>query len=143
MVYMQGDLRYSFYEISEILRYMPMEYNKKLPEKFKNLINENKINNGFVYNRDKTLDNQEILHDTKIILSILYRMYWCLDEKRRELEEEDNKILEDKFNEENLFKVKNKVNTSKEKENHYLEVVQYRWYQKLFEFIKKCLKRKK
>ena len=86
------------------MRYLPIEYNSKLPKNFKDLINENKISNGFKYDTDKTLDNQEMLHDTKILLSILYRTYWCSEEKRKELEEEDNNILSQKYNSDNIFK---------------------------------------
>ena len=143
MVYVPGDLRYCFYELSEILRYMPIGYNKKLPEKFKTLINENKISNGFAYNIDKSLDNQEMLYDTKVLLSILYRTYWCSDEKRRELEEKDNNILKNKYSYENLFKEKNKIGNFNEDDCKSLEVVQDKWYQKLMNFIKKCVKRKK
>lgn len=75
------DLKYSFFEISEILKNIPIEYNEKLPSKLKKIIDENKVNNGFVYNINETLENQNILHDTKIFLSILYRIYWCADKK--------------------------------------------------------------
>ena len=139
MIYEQSDLRYSFFEISEILRYMPIEYNSKLPEKLKNLINENKINNGFIYDKDKTLDNQDILRGTKVLLSVLYREYWCSKEKRTELEEKDNKILQEKYSYEKLFKEKNKTSNYKQEECKSLEIVPNKWYQKLFCFIKKLM----
>lgn len=113
----QNDLRYSFYEISEILKIMPMEYNKKLPERLKKLINEEKISNGFIYNKDKTLDKQDMLHDTKVFLSVLYRTYWCLDEKRKELETEDINILKEKYNPDNIFKSHNEVKKKDEEDN--------------------------
>ena len=114
MTNIQVNLQYSFYEISEILRFMPIEYRKKLPEKFIKFIDENKMNNNFVYNKNITLDKQEILEDTKVLLSILYRTYWCSEDKRRELEEEDNNFIREKFNPDNIFNNSNKVKNIEE-----------------------------
>lgn len=135
------NLKYSFYEISEILLNIPIEYSKKVPEKFKTLINDNKIDNGFVYNKDKTLNKQEILHDTKILLSIMYRNYWCTDEIRKKLEEEDNKILKEKFSYTELFKENSKLNDYKNIENKFLEPAKEQRYYKLINLIKKFIKR--
>lgn len=135
------NLKYSFYEISEILLNIPIEYSKKVPEKFKTFINDNKIDNGFVYNKDKTLNKQEILHDTKILLSIMYRNYWCTDEIRKKLEDEDNKILKEKFSYTELFKENSKLNDYKNTENKFLEPAKEQWYYKLINLIKKFIKR--
>lgn len=82
MTYEQKDLKCSFYEVSEILKYLPVEWNEKLQESLKYFIKTNKLNNNFVYNKDKSLDKQKILRSTKILLSILYRAYWCSDQKK-------------------------------------------------------------
>ena len=58
---------------------MPLSYMEKVPDKLKKVINENKINNGFVYNSELELDKQKMLDDTRVFLSILYRLYWCSD----------------------------------------------------------------
>lgn len=81
MNYEQTDLRYCFYEISEILKYLPAEWNDKLPESFIHLININKLKNNFIYDSTKSLDNQKMLRDTKVLLSFLYRAYWCSNKK--------------------------------------------------------------
>lgn len=143
MVHIQENLRYSFYEISEILRYMPIEYNKKLPEKFKNLINENKISNGFTYNKNKTLDNQEMLQDTKTLLSILYRTYWCTEEKRKFLEEEDNNILTKKYNPENIFKNRKQDISTEKNIINSVNLVEYHEsiFKKIIDKIKAIFKR--
>lgn len=82
MTYEEKDLKYSFYEVSEILKYLPVEWNEKLPESFKNLIKTNRLNNNFVYNENESLDNQKMLRSTKILLSFLYRAYWCSEGKK-------------------------------------------------------------
>lgn len=73
------NIQYTFFEISEILKNMPLSYMEKVPDKLKKVINENKINNGFVYNSELELDKQKMLDDTRVFLSILYRLYWCSD----------------------------------------------------------------
>lgn len=141
MVEIQDDLKYCFFEISEILKYMPSEYNKKLPENFVSLINENKISNGFSYDKEKTLENQKMLKDTKVLLSILYRNYWCSEEKRRELEEYDNNILKQRYNPDNIFKNRNqKENITKNE----VAIVEYKEsiLKKIINKIKDIFKRK-
>lgn len=82
MEYVQS-LGYTFFEISEILKNIPSEYSEKIPIKLKKIINEKQINNGFVYNNNDTLEKQNMLHDTRVFLSILYRLYWCSDESKK------------------------------------------------------------
>ena len=77
------DIKCVFYEINEILKKMPLSYMEKVPDKLKKVINENKINNGFVYNSELELDKQKMLDDTRVFLSILYRLYWCSDETKK------------------------------------------------------------
>lgn len=73
------NIQYTFFELDEILKNMPLNYVEKIPNKLKKIISENKINNGFIYNKEIDLDKQNILEDTKVFLSILYRLYWCSD----------------------------------------------------------------
>lgn len=82
MDYVQN-LNHTFFEISEILKHMPIEYNEKIPSKLKKIINDKKVNNGFIYNNEEPLEKQNILHDTRVFLSILYRIYWCSDENKK------------------------------------------------------------
>ena len=77
------NIQYTFFEISEILKNMPLSYMEKVPDKLKKVINENKINNGFVYNSELELDKQKMLDDTRVFLSILYRLYWCSDVNKK------------------------------------------------------------
>ncbi len=150
MVYIQENLNYSFYEISEILKHIPIEYNEKLPEKIRDLINENKIDNGFIYNEDKTLDNQEMLHDTKVLISLLYRNYWCDEETKEKLKREDENLLEihekklqEKYNSDNIFKNKkqnNEVNSYTD--SNSMVVVEYKEsiFKKILDKIKEIFK---
>lgn len=127
MIYSQTDLEYSFYEVSEILKYIPIEYSNKLPKKLKTFINENKINNGFIYNNEKTLDNQKMLDCTKSIISVLYRTYWCSAEQRKRLKEEDNEFLKTKYDVNNIFiKNRHEENIKKNITENEVSMVEYK-----------------
>ena len=89
MINLQNELQYSFYETSVIIENMPKEYEKKLPEKLKKFLNENKLKNNFTYNNELPLDKQEMLADTKTLLSILYRTYWRTKENKKEFEQKE------------------------------------------------------
>ena len=71
----------------------------------------------------------------------MYRNYWCTDEIRKKLEEEDNKILKEKFSYTELFKENSKLNDYKNIENKFLEPAKEQRYYKLINLIKKFIKR--
>lgn len=77
------DVKCIFFEIDEILKIMPISYVEKIPNKLKKFIKKNRINNGFIYNSEVTLDKQNMLYGTRVFLSILYRLYWCSDETKK------------------------------------------------------------
>ena len=67
-------------------------------------------------NQDTPIDKQNLKKDTKILLSLIYRNYWCdEDEKKKLMEEDANKKREyekeiyEKYNPDNIFNNKNKV----------------------------------
>ncbi len=109
-------------ETDYIIRNLPLELQKKIPIDFRNSIvknmNENYTPNKF--DKNKSLDEQDILDETKLILAAIYRNYIVSDEERHKLTIEENKIkmqLEEKkreiYNPNSLFK--NKTNQEKEK----------------------------
>ena len=138
----------SFSEVYEIILHMDKELVKKIPVQFINFIKQNK-KDDYITNIDytKSINEQELQRGTRIILSIIYRDYLCNDEKKKELMQSDNlelrKIeeeLREKYNPDNLFKKKN--NELKVEENQLIVNENKRWFQKIFENIKKILKRK-
>jgi hypothetical protein len=141
MEYIQEELKKSFYEIDEILKNIPEEFNQKLPEKIKKVIKENKTNNGFSFNKYKRLDNQKMLHNTKIILSIFYRMYWCSNDQRIKLEQEDDLILSAKYNVDNIFKKNKNTEYTNVKETRMIKYKK-NVLERIIDRIQKFFKRK-
>lgn len=107
-----GNVYYDAYtEIYEILSYMPVSYIRKLPKELLNLF-EQKRNKDYKYciNKEKKINEQEMLIETKSILAILYRDFWSTPDKKeiilqKEKVERDlyQNELRQKYNPDNIF----------------------------------------
>lgn len=117
----------TFSEIDLILDNMEDEYVNKIPSKLREFIKENKKNN-YIPNIDsnKSLEEQKLQKETKILLSILYMNYWCEseEEKKKLLEKfaENENIkeaeLKEKYNIENIYRRNiSKSNETEQQEN--------------------------
>lgn len=152
---MTMEYRQSLTELNTIIHYMDIEYLKKLPQKFIEFVNLN-MDKDYIPNIDKNtpINEQKLKEDTKVLLSLLYRNYWCDDEKKRALIQEDlvaknnyEKELREKYNPDNIFKNKSKVaeNTIEpQKEENNTELIEYtepKWYQKIFAKILSIFKK--
>lgn len=107
-------------EVDMILNYADEESLNKIPESLKKFIKENKSDYTAKINPEKDLEEQNLLYETKVILSVLYRDYWASqDERELLLKNEKSELMqiEDKkqetYNYDSLFK----RNNSKIEEN--------------------------
>lgn len=107
-------------EVDMILNYADEESLSKIPESLKKFIRENKSDYNVKINPEKNLEEQNLLYETKVILSVLYRDYWASqDERELLLKNEKTELMqiEDKkqeiYNYDSLFK----KNNSKVEEN--------------------------
>lgn len=144
------EYKQSLTELNTIIHYMDMEYLKKIPQKFINFISEN-MDSNYEPNISKNIpiNEQTLKKDTRVLLSLLYRNYWCDEESKTELIKEDllakdiyEKELREKYNPDNIFKNKKEqidnISTSQVQEN-VTSLVEYKeqtWYQKIFENIR-------
>lgn len=101
-------------EVDMILNYADEESLSKIPESLKQFIKENKSDYITKINPEKDLKDQDLLYETKVILSVLYRDYWAsIDERKKLLKEEKAELTDienrknEKYNYNNLFKNKN------------------------------------
>ena len=144
------EYKQSLTELNTIIHYMDMEYLKKIPQKFINFISEN-MDSNYEPNISKNIpiNEQTLKKDTRVLLSLLHRNYWCDEESKTELIKEDllakdiyEKELREKYNPDNIFKNKKEqidnISTSQVQEN-VTSLVEYKeqtWYQKIFENIR-------
>lgn len=101
-------------EVDMILNYADEESLNKIPNSVKQFIKENKSSYNAKINPEKDLKEQNLLYETKVILSVLYRDYWASEEERKNLIELDKKELRiqeekkrEKYNINDLFSNKN------------------------------------
>ena len=108
---MKAKYRDGLAEVDIILGFADQESLDKIPESFKTFIIENKSKYISKIDPQKSLEEQKLLYETKVILSIMYRDYWSSEEEREQIllnEKEELKKIENlsknKYNYENLFR---------------------------------------
>ena len=122
-------------EILEILKNVDNDLIEKLPQKFKDFLQDNKSE---TYNPEfdcmKDLKDLKLKEETKNLLGIMYMNYWSEPEERKEYVKllNENQIkynleIEQKYNPDNLFKKKmsNKSVSVEEKITKDVQLIKY------------------
>ena len=152
---MKQEYREAFTEVNEIIKLMPIELVKKIPSKFREMVEEERDKN-YLPDIKEPLEKCKLKNETIIILGLIYRDFLCLPEERKKLQEKDAKDLQEiqkaieeearqKYNPDDLFKNKKneKLNYKEETEEKRMVIVQEeKWYKKIFNIIKGIFKRK-
>ena len=133
----------AYTEIIEILKYVPDEDVKKIPEEKLEFYKTN-MDNEYNYNLDMTkeFEEQEISDVTKAILANIFRDYWVTPYQKERIEAKEKYDLEkleeekrEKYNSDNIFKNK-KEETVVENTNLPVEIKKETFFKKLISFIK-------
>ena len=150
---MKNTINQAFSETYDVINHMSKEMQEKIPKSFINLIKENR-DLDYNFNIDYSTDiKKQLLKETKVILSLIYRDCLCSKEKRQELLDIDVEEIEreekgpqekyqidfDSRKKEKLQDVEELKN--KEQETLPIKVEKDKWYIKVINFIKKILKR--
>ena len=99
-------------EVAYIIDNMSVANREKIPTNFIEHINKSK-SNEYVVSNQISLDNPVGLKkETKAILSVMYRDFFCREEERAKLKKADEEALESKYSYENLFKGREKQKRS-------------------------------
>ncbi|HOZ54818.1 MAG TPA: hypothetical protein PK993_02060 [Clostridia bacterium] len=156
---MEENYRKAFSEVSEVLKAMPDNLLKKIPNKFIDIVEKEKLDNYKIRLYDN-IEEQVFSEEATIILGIIYKDFLCDENERNQLEIIDNekiRIYEDelraKFNPDNIFNIneeEKKLNSDifdlKEEnmsQNFLIEYKEQTFLMKIFEKIKNLFKRKK
>lgn len=140
----------SLYQVSEIVNYLSPELRNKIPKNLIMYLEQNKSKN-YIWNLDKTksLKDQELLNNTKEILTMIYKDYLCDEKEKLEIEKVliDNeinyqKVLSKKYNPD-VFSKKNKVSIDTEKTAN-VELLKYEesFFKKVINKIKSIFKKR-
>ena len=104
----------AFCEVYNIIQNSEDEIKNKIPKNFIDLIYSN-MDKEYKPNIDytKNIEQQQLMHKTLVIMSLIYRDYLCTKEEREEILKKDKEILAQKekelrvkYNPDNLFKSK-------------------------------------
>ena len=139
----------SLTEVYEILKLMPESILNKIPQNLKNII-ENERNTDYKITVKEPLKIEDFQYETIVLLGMIYRDFLCSDDERKEILEQEKELmiqyekeLKIKYDVNNLFANKKSVSqvNSENQENLPIKVEEKKWYNKLFDLLKKLLKR--
>ena len=135
----------AFSEVDAIIKIMPSNLVNKIPLKLQQLINEYK-NDKYKPLIEEPIENYELMDESKIILSLIYRDFLCSNEEKEILKirdseklKEEEQQLREKYNPDDIFKNKNRNVPQEEQpslETRMTVVQEEKWYQKIFNLIK-------
>ena len=131
-----------FTEVYDIICHMDEKLRSKIPKRFIKIIKENRnLNYSVNIDYNQNISNWNIIYDTKVMLSVIYRDFLVDDKKRCELKNNDRLLIEEKYNPENLFKNSKynneEINKEQIKDEKSLVVVKKEsFYHKVINFIK-------
>ncbi len=132
---MENSLSKAYAEVLLILSYMEQKYIDMIPKKLLELFNEEKDKNYQPnINPNISLAEQNLQRKTLALLAMLNLNYWCKDEnERKELlkmySENDKKIeaeMRERYNPDNLFKKKEKVEQNNDIKQERTELIEYK-----------------
>lgn len=154
---MKQEYKEAFTEVNEIMKLMPIELINKIPSKFREMIEEEKDNN-YIPDIKEPIEKCKLKNETIIILGLIYRDFLCSQDERKKLQEKDDRELQkvkkdieeemrEKYNPDDIFKKKNQNNmeesNAKEENTSMVVVQEEKWYEKIFNLIKRIFKRNK
>ena len=86
------DLEHAFSEVYQILLYTPNSIQMMIPLRFMKFLREN-MDSTWRSNVDfsKKLNDMDLLRDTRVLLSLVYRDFLCSPEERKKLIDADRK----------------------------------------------------
>ncbi len=146
---MKKEYEEAFSEVDKIFDLMPIGLLNKIPNKFRELIKENKSS---LYNPNisEPFEDCILKDETLVILALIYRDFLCNAQEKQELLLRDSnkfKEFEDelrkKYNPDDIFK--NKRNIQEPLDNTSTAIVEYKeknFIQKIFDKIKNIFKKK-
>lgn len=112
---MEITIKQAFSEVYDIVSHLEKELYKKIPKKIIDMIKKNRDLNYKFYIDYKDIGNQELLKETRAILSIIYRDYLCSPEEKIKLIENDKKeLIENQEEFKQIYSIENIFRNKKE-----------------------------
>lgn len=152
-------------EVYEILKYIPKSEFNKIPKDLINLIKQKMDKNYEYYVDCEDFQNQQMMHETQVILAIFFRDYWATEKQKKIISDyEKSKEIEyqekqrEKYNPDDVLKNRQKqyelnnnnilninIKNDNTNNNEKKEIVVYKetFIQKIIRFFKNIFSRSK
>ena len=137
------EYKIAYSEVLEILKYISKEEFNKVPQDMLEMFKTNASDeNQFIYNPNKTLQEQNVSEIARTIIAILFRDYWATENQRQKILDKQyfdrEKIREEMYSLDNIFKKQNIQNKENSTINE-IAIVEYK--ESIFTKIKNWFKR--
>lgn len=139
---MKQEYMEAFAEVDKIIELMPVTLSNKIPQKFKEII-KNEKSNTYVSNINEPIEKCQLKEETIIVLALMYRDFLCDENEKNKLKLRDAEALKvfaeelrEKYNTDNIFENRRKINDGTTTETA-IALVEEKWYNKIFHIIKK------
>ena len=137
------EYKIAYSEVLEILKYISEEEFNKVPQDMLEMFKNNASSeNQFVYDPNKTLQEQNVSKIARAIIAILFRDYWATENQKEKILAKQNydreKIKEEKYNSDNIFK---KHSTPQGESITTNEIAMVEYKESIFTKIKNWFKR--
>lgn len=134
---MSMDIKYrrAFSEVLEVLNHSEIKVKGKIPVSFIKFLAENADETySIVLDSNKKLKEQNLMDESKIILSMIYRDYICAEDRKKELKKYMEDVISKNFKENRLVF----ENIKEEKKEELIS--EKKWYIKLLNKITSIFK---
>lgn len=127
--------RQAYSEIDEFLQLLSIEKRNKVPQKLRQLFTQEKDNNYTkVIDPTIPIKEQKLKEETLGIIALLNLEYWCKDETEKERlkkvyaqnEKEYQRMLQEKFNSDNMFKKKETILENEKEQTQCVQMIEYK-----------------
>lgn len=134
-----NEYKIAYSEVLEILKYISTEEFNKIPNDMIEMFKENAMtSNNFIYDPNKTLQEQNVSELSRYIIAILFRDYWATENQRQRIlakqKYERQKRKEEMYSYDNIFK-KIEESSTEIQMAEYKEPVFKRIINKLLKFL--------
>lgn len=142
----------AYKEVIEVLKHTKREDVNKIPKLEIILWRQNmKKDYDFKIDENKPIEEQNLSKEAKAVLANIFKKYWATDYQRERIEskekydrEQIEKEKYEKYNPDNIFKNRNKVEIQEETNINSVTMVEYKeknFLQKIFDKIKHLFKK--
>lgn len=138
-------------ELEEIFKYLEKDVLEKIPQELKEQISKRKNPEyKFELDKSKELKEQDLMEETKQMLSVIFLKYCCTEEEAEEILEKHEMLKIEKENEkvgleelQDIFNSNLKNSEPESLQNQMVSIEEFTWYGKLVDKIKSFFKIKK